>query len=392
MNDSKSHRNRIADHISSLPRSGIRDFFELVNSMDDVVSLGIGEPDFVTPWRIREATVYALERGHTSYTSNLGLRTLREEVCRYVPKRFNVQYDPETECIITVGVSEALDLAFRALINPGEEVIYHEPCYVSYAPSITMAHGVPVAVPTKEENDFSLDPADVEAAVTPNTKLLVLNFPNNPTGGDLDDEKKKALAEIAVANDLIVITDEIYSELTYGAQTPSIAAYQGMRDRTLLLHGFSKAHAMTGYRVGYACGPNDLVEAMMKIHQYTMLCASIIAQEAGVEALRHGERDMQAMRDEYRQRRNVITNRLNEAGLICRKPAGAFYVFPRITETGLSSEEFARQLLEKKKVAVVPGTAFGNSGEGYVRCSYATSMEEINEAMDRIQDFVHELA
>lgn len=391
MSDSKSPHNRIAAHISKLPRSGIRDFFELVNAMDDVISLGIGEPDFVTPWRIREAAIYALEKGHTSYTSNLGLLSLRKVICEYAEKEFNCTYNPQTECIITVGVSEALDLILRAILNPGDEVIYHEPCYVSYSPSIIMAHAVPVAVKTKEEDSFSLDPAAVEAAITPKTKVLLLNFPNNPTGANLSPEQKKQLAEIAVKNDLLVITDEIYAELTYDERCQSIAAFPGMRERTILLHGFSKAYAMTGFRLGYACGPQELIEAMMKVHQYSMLCASIIAQEAGIEAFSNTETEMLDMKEEYEQRRNIIVKRLNDMGLNCFKPSGAFYVFPRIKDTGLSSAEFAQRLLSEKKVAVVPGTAFGACGEGYIRCAYAASTKEIETAMSRIEEFLADI-
>ncbi len=391
MSGSKSRPDRVARHIQQLPRSGIRDFFELVNSMDDVVSLGIGEPDFVTPWRIREATVYALERGHTSYTSNLGLRSLRDEVCRNVDQLFGVEYSSDSECIITVGVSEALDIVLRACLNPGDRVVYHEPCYVSYGPSVRMAHAEPDSVQTFAEDGFALKPEAVEEAITPETKVLLLNFPNNPTGADLSADAKAAIAELAVKHDLIVITDEIYSELTYGERTPSVAAWPGMRERTVLLHGFSKAHAMTGYRIGYACGPEDLIGAMMTIHQYSMLCASVIAQEAALEALRYGGDDVAAMREEYRQRRNVIVQELNDVGLPCCMPQGAFYVFPRIADTGLTSEEFARRLLEEQRVAVVPGTAFGACGEGHVRCSYATSMREIEEAMGRIKTFLSDL-
>lgn len=391
MNDSKLSRNWVADHIARLPRSGIRDFFELVNTMDDVISLGIGEPDFVTPWHVREATIYALQKGFTSYTSNLGYMPLRRSVCRYVAERFGPGYDPATECLITVGVSEGLDLALRALLNPGDEVVYHEPCYVSYAPSIAMAHAVPVAVVTKEETEFALDPAAVEAAITPKTKVLLLNFPSNPTGAGLTAEDKARLADIAVRHDLLVISDEIYEELTYGERTPSIATLPGMRERTLILNGLSKAHAMTGYRIGYACGPQALVEAMMKIHQYSMLCVSSIAQAAAIEALENGDGPRREMLREYEQRRNVIVKRLNALGLPCLMPRGAFYVFPRIAGTGLSSNDFARRLLEQQKVAVVPGTAFGASGEGYVRCAYATGLEDIEEAMRRIGRFLDSL-
>ncbi len=391
MNDSKSHHNRVARHISELPRSGIRDFFELVNNVEGVVSLGIGEPDFVTPWHIREATIYALDKGHTSYTSNLGLLSLRQACCRYVADNFGVDYAPENECIITVGVSEALDILLRAILNPGDEVIYHEPCYVSYAPTIRMAHATPVPVVTRAENGFAVPASEVEAKVTPKTKAILLNYPNNPTGGNLSLDDKKAIAKIAVENDLIVITDEIYAELTYGEGSPTIASLPGMRERTVFLHGFSKAYAMTGYRIGYACGPNDLIEAMMKIHQYSMLCASGFAQEAALEALVHGRHEMETMREEYRQRRNVIVKRLNEMGLECTLPEGAFYVFPSIRSTGMSSYDFAMKLLDAKKVAVVPGTAFGECGEGHVRCAYAAGMEQIEVAMTRIHEFLQDV-
>jgi aminotransferase len=381
----------VAQHIQGIPRSGIRDFFELVNTMDDVVSLGIGEPDFVTPWNIREAAMYALRSGFTSYTSNLGMPTLRQAVCRYVREHYGASYDPAGECIITVGVSEALDILFRAVLEPGDEVVYHEPCYVSYPATALMTLAVPKPVPTREEDGFTLDPARVEAAITPRSKILLLNFPNNPTGADISLEQKKGLAKLAVKHDLLVATDEIYSELTYGERTPTLASLPGMKERTVFLAGFSKAFAMTGFRVGYACGPSPLIEAMMKIHQYSMLCASSFAQAAGIEALQDGQREMQRMREEYRQRRNVIVKRLNEMGLPCFMPQGAFYAFPRIRDTGLTAQEFSRRLLEQKRVAVVPGTAFGASGEGYVRCAYAASMEDIETAMTRMAEFVAEL-
>ncbi len=391
MSGSKSCRDRVARHIQGIPRSGIRDFFELVNAMDDVISLGIGEPDFVTPWGIREAAIYALEQGFTSYTSNLGWLACRKAVCRYVEQNYGVRYDPTNECIITVGVSEALDLILRAILEPGDEVIHQEPCYVSYPATVTMTHAVPVAVVTREEDQFSLDPAAVAKAITPRTKALLLNFPNNPTGANLTMGQKRALARLAVRHDLIVLTDEIYSELTYGERTATIASLPGMRERTVFLHGFSKAFAMTGFRLGYACGPRDLIDAMMKIHQYSMLCASSIAQSAGIEALERGTKDMLVMRHEYHQRRNVIVKRLNEMGLPCVMPEGAFYAFPRIAHTGLSSKEFAQRLLQEHRVAVVPGTAFGASGEGYVRCAYAASMPDIEVAMTRMALFVRGL-
>jgi aminotransferase len=385
-------KSRVAEHIAVLPKSGIRDFFELVNSMgSDVISLGIGEPDFVTPWHVRKSVISAMEKGRTGYTSNLGMLSLREEISIYVEKYYNVKYDPKTECIITVGVSEALDLILRAIITPGDEIIYHEPCYVSYSPEIRMAHGVPVPVVTKEENSFALDPKDFEKAITPKTKAILLNFPCNPTGASLTPENVREIANIAIKHDLIVITDEIYSELTYDGNHVSIASMPGMRERTIFLHGFSKAYAMTGFRMGYACGPAHLIDAMMKIHQYSMLCASIIAQEASIEALQHGRGEMEKMKAEYCRRRNMIVKRLNEIGLKCVMPKGAFYVFPNITSSGLSSKEFATRLLQEEKVAVVPGTAFSEFGEGYVRCAYATSFENIEEAMNRIEKFVKKI-
>jgi len=380
---------RIADHVRNIPRSGIRDFFEIVQSMKDVISLGIGEPDFVTPWHIREAAVYSLEKGKTGYTSNLGTPRLRRSIAAYVEKHFSVSYNPHDEIIVTVGVSEAIDLALRALLNPGDEVLYHEPCYVSYGPSIRLAGGVPVPVATRGEDEFSLRAADLEKAVTKKTRLLMLNFPTNPTGAVMPVEELKKIASFAVKHDLVVLTDEIYSELTYD-ELPhhSIAALPGMKERTVFLHGFSKAFAMTGWRIGYACGPADIIEAMMKIHQYSMLCAPIMAQEAAVEALERGTRSMERMRDEYRLRRNFIVSSLNDAGIPCHLPKGAFYVFPDISGTGLTSREFSLKLLETKNVAVVPGTAFGPCGEGYVRCSYATAMDQIKIAVERIADFV----
>ena len=380
---------RIADHVRNIPRSGIRDFFEIVQSMKDVISLGIGEPDFVTPWHIREAAIYSLEKGRTGYTSNLGSPKLRRAISGYVSKHFSAEYNPHDEIIVTVGVSEAIDIALRALLNPGDEVLYHEPCYVSYSPSILLAGGVPVPVATRADDEFSLKASDLEKAVTKKTRVLMLNFPTNPTGAVLPLEELKKIAAFAVKHDLVVLTDEIYSELTYD-ETPhhSIAALPGMKERTVFLHGFSKAFAMTGWRIGYACGPADIIEAMMKIHQYSMLCAPIMAQEAAFEALERGARSMERMKEEYRLRRNFIVSSLNDAGIPCHLPKGAFYIFPDIRTTGLTSREFSLKLLESKHVAVVPGTAFGPSGEGYVRCSYATAMDQIKEATKRIADFV----
>jgi aminotransferase len=386
-----ARREFIADHVRRIPRSGIRDFFEIVQSMSDVISLGIGEPDFVTPWHIREAAIYALERGKTGYTSNLGAPALRREIARHVQEHYGVAYDGMTEVLVAVGVSEAIDIALRAIINPGDEVIYHEPCYVSYSPSIALAHGKAVAVSTRAADGFTLRAADLARAITPRTKAVMLNFPTNPTGGTLPRAEQEAIARLCIERDILVLTDEIYSELTYSRDHQSIASIPGMRERTIFLHGFSKAFAMTGFRIGYACAPAALTEAMMRIHQYSMLCASIIAQEAALEALRNGRAAMEHMRDEYERRRNFLVARFNAMGLSCHEPRGAFYVFPSIRSTGLSSREFALKLLEEEKVAVVPGDAFGPGGEGYVRCSYATGMEQIQVAVERIGRFLQRL-
>ncbi len=384
-------RNPVAEHVQRIPRSGIRDFFEIVQSMTDVVSLGIGEPDFVTPWHIREAAIYSLEQGRTGYTSNLGAPKLRKAIARYVATHFGVSYDPANEVIVTVGVSEAIDIAIRAILNPGDEVLYHEPCYVSYNPSIVLAHGKPVRISTSAENGFALKAADVRRAITPRTRALMLNFPTNPTGAVLPRSDQEEIAEVCIEHDLVVLTDEIYSELTYEGQHETIASLPGMRERTIFLHGFSKAFAMTGWRIGYACAPAGLTEAMMRIHQYSMLCASIMSQEAALEALEHGREPMLAMREQYLRRRNFLTHQFHEMGLSCAVPKGAFYLFPSIAPTGLTSREFALRLLEEEKVAVVPGDAFGPGGEGFVRCSYATGMDQIETAAARIRAFVGRL-
>jgi aminotransferase len=381
----------VAAHVKAIPRSGIRDFFEIVQTMDDVISLGIGEPDFVTPWRIREAAIYSLEKGRTGYTSNLGLLRLRKEIANYVQRNYGVAYDGPTEVLVTVGVSEALDTALRAVLNPGDEVLYHEPCYVSYAPSIALAHGVAVAVETRAEHGFRLRAQDIAAKLTPRSKVLMLNFPCNPTGATLDRAELEKIAALARDHNLLVLTDEIYSELSYEGGHVSIAALPGMRERTIFLHGFSKAFAMTGFRVGYACAPRELTEAMMKIHQYSMLCAPITSQEAALEALLNGHDDMVAMREQYRARRNFLVSSFNDLGLPCRKPEGAFYLFPSVRETGLTAHEFAVRLLQEERVAVVPGTAFGPSGDGHVRCSYATAMDQLEIAVERIGRFVARL-
>jgi len=378
----------ISQVVSAIPRSGIRDFFDIVQSMKDIISLGVGEPDFVTPWHIREAAIYALERGRTGYTSNLGLLSLREAISASVHKHFKVGYDPVREILIGVGVSEAMDLAFRAIINPGDEVIYHEPCYVSYSPGIALAGGVPVAVSCRPEDAFSVTAAAIEMAVTPRSKALVLNFPTNPTGGTMGRAELQKIAALVMRYSLLVITDEIYSELTYEGEHVSIAALPDMKERTIFLHGFSKAYAMTGFRIGYACGPAAIIDAMMRIHQYSMLCASIISQEAALEAIQHGEADTIEMREQYRARRNFIVSAFNEMGLPCHLPRGSFYAFPRIQSTGLSSKDFARKLLEAEKVACVPGSAFGPTGEGYLRCCFATALDRIEIATERMARFV----
>lgn len=391
MKDSKSPRDLVARHLRDVPRSGIRDFFDIVSARKDVISLGIGEPDFVTPWHIREASMFALDRGATTYTANLGLLELRKWIAAYVSRTYGVDYDPEREILITVGVSEALDLAVRALVNPGDEVLYHEPCYVAYAPVVIFSHGKPVAVNTSADNDFRLTRELLEPHVTERTKALMLNFPNNPTGAVLERGDVESLARFAQDRDLTVITDDIYSELTYEGTPMTIAAVPGMKERTIFLGGFSKAWAMTGFRIGFACAPPELTEAMMKIHQYTMMCAPILSQLAAVEALKNGAADVAQMREEYRRRRNFICNSLNDIGLPCHMPKGAFYAFPYVGGRGLSSKEFSLRLLDEEQVACVPGTAFGACGEGYIRCSYATEMDAIKEAMVRMARFVKRL-
>ena len=391
MNASPSLRSRLNTVVRDIPRSGIRDFFDIVTTMKDVISLGIGEPDFDTPWHVRESTVFALERGATHYTSNLGYLELRKALSKYVSKHFGAEYNPESEILVTVGVSEALDLALRALINPGDEVLYHEPCYVSYRATILFAGGIPLAVETKAENGFRLTRAMLEAKCTPKTKVLMLNFPNNPTGAIMSRQDLEDIAAFAQERDLIVITDEIYAELTYDAPHTSIVSLPGLRDRTIFLHGFSKAWAMTGFRLGYACGPAELIEAMMKIHQYTMLCASSLAQKAAIEALTRPDIDVGEMVNEYRRRRNYIASAFAEMGLECHRPLGAFYAFPSVAKFKLPAKEFAMRFLHEERVAVVPGTAFGDCGEGFVRCAYATSLDNIKEAMVRLRRFIGKL-
>lgn len=387
----KSTRNTyISKTVSALKPSGIRRFFDLAAEMDDVISLGVGEPDFVTPWHIREAAIQSIEEGYTSYTPNAGIPELRQEISNYVKTRFQVEYAP-SEIIVTLGASSAIDTAMRTIIDPGDEVIVVEPCFVSYSPTVTLAGGVPVTVQALKENDFKVLPEQIEAVITEKTKALMICFPNNPTGTMLNKHELEALAEIAKKHDLIVISDEIYAELTYDEEFTSMAAIPGMRERTILVNGFSKAFAMTGWRLGYVCAPAEFTSAMLKVHQYALMCASTMSQYAGVEALRNGKESVAKMVSSYRQRRNFIVNSFNEMGLSCHIPGGAFYAFPSIESTGLSSQEFAERLLKEKSVAVVPGDVFGESGEGHIRCSYATSMEELREAMKRIKEFVDAL-
>lgn len=389
--NSTSPHDRVAGHLRDLPRSGIRDFFDIVSSRKDVISLGVGEPGFVTPWHIREASMYALEHGATSYTANLGLLSLRKVISSYLDGYFGLSYNPESEVLITVGVSEALDLAFRAVLEPGDEVLYHEPCYVSYAPVIQMAHGVPVPISTREENGFSLTLEDLKGKVTPKTKILMVNFPTNPTGATLSAEQAKDIADFVKEHDLLLITDEVYAELTYDHEHFSPATQPDMKDRTIFLHGFSKAWAMTGFRLGFACAPEPLLEAMMKIHQYTMLCAPILSQKAATEALQNPGEDIQRMKTAYIKHRNYIHESLEAMGLQSRPAKGAFYAFPGIQHLGMASKEFAYALLEAENVAVVPGSAFGASGEGFIRCSFATSFDQIKEACFRMTRFVSSL-
>ena len=372
----------------SVPPSGIRKFFDLASQMENVISLGVGEPDFITPWHRIESSFYSAERGHTSYTSNLGLLELRQAISDYLEAKHGVGYDPGDEVLVTTGVSEALDLAVRTLVSPGDEVIVVEPCYVSYKACVLLAGGTPVIVDTYVDNGFRVTAEDIASRLSDRTRAIVLSYPNNPTGAVMDCATLQQIAELAKAKDLIVISDEIYSELTYEGTHTCIAALPGMRERTVLLNGFSKAYAMTGWRIGYACGNKHIIGGMMKIHQYTMLCAPIIAQKAAVEALRYGEDVKQRMAAEYDQRRRFVVERLNEIGLTCFEPTGAFYAFPSIAASGMTSEEFCNALLREQSVAVVPGNAFGACGEGFVRCSYAASLQEISEAIVRMAQFL----
>ncbi|MDY3982700.1 MAG: aminotransferase class I/II-fold pyridoxal phosphate-dependent enzyme [Veillonellaceae bacterium] len=389
MKEQLDWKRRLSPAVNSIQPSSIRRFFDIASKMEDVISLGVGEPDFVTPWNIRESCVYGLEKGYTSYTANRGLPELRKEIVNKYKRQYDVTYDWETDVLVTVGVSEALDLAMRALLAPGDEVLIPEPCYVSYQATARLAGGVPITVPAKIENEFRITPDELEPYVTDKTKILVIGYPNNPTGAIMSRDDLLAIAKFAEKHDLIVISDEIYSALTYTEQGPiCFASLPGMKERTLVMDGFSKAYAMTGWRVGYVCGNPTLIAAMTKIHQYTMLCASIMAQMAATEALRNAEDSMKAMVKEYNRRRKLIYNGFVKMGLPCFEPKGAFYIFPDISPTGLTSEEFAEQLLEEEHVALVPGNAFGASGEGHIRCSYATAIDKISEALVRINRFV----
>lgn len=381
-------KERLSTTVQQLKPSGIRRFFDLAASMDNVISLGVGEPDFVTSWAVREASILSLERGYTSYTANAGLLELRFEIMKYMKRNFNVSYDYQDDIIVTVGGSQALDITMRALINPEDEIIVVEPNFVSYSPLISLAGGVPVAIETTAETEFKLQPRQIEEVITSNTKALLLCSPNNPTGSSLSKEELQTIADIVIKHDLLVITDEIYAELTYDEEFTSIASLEGMKERTIIISGFSKGFAMTGWRLGYICAPTEIAKAMLKIHQYTMMCAPTMAQYGAIEALQNGQHDVEEMRKSYRRRRNYMVKSLNQIGLECHSPGGAFYVFPSIKKTGLSSEEFAEQLLLEERVAVVPGNVFGKGGEGHIRCSYASSMESLEESIKRISRFV----
>lgn len=384
-------RDYLSPLVKDIPPSGIRKFFDLVSESKDIISLGVGEPDFVTPWHVREACVYSLEQGRTTYTHNAGLPELREEIADYLYRNFQVKYEPSNEIVVTVGGSEAIDLALRSLIEPGDEILVPEPCYISYSPITAITGGKPVGIETFAANNFKLTAEALKAKLTPRSKVLILCYPSNPTGGIMTYEEMLPIAKVAEEHDLIVITDEIYAELTYGQKHASFASLPGMKDRTILISGFSKAFAMTGWRMGYACGHPDLIGAMLKIHQYTVMCAPVMGQIAALEALRHGMDEKDKMIESYNQRRRLVVKGFREIGLECHEPQGAFYAFPSIASTGLTSEEFAQRLLLEGKVAAVPGHVFGQGGEGFLRCSYATSVQQLTEALHRIGDFVHKL-
>ncbi len=384
-------RNPLADRVVDIPFSGIRKFFDIVSEMPEAISLGVGEPDFDTPWHIRDEGIYSLEKGRTFYTSNSGLKELRQEIANYLKRRQNLEYDAMKEVLITVGGSEAIDIGMRVMLNPGEEVLIPQPSYVSYEPCVVLAGGVPVIIDLKEENDFRLTAKELSDAITEKTKILVLPFPNNPTGAILEEKDLREIAKICVEKDIFVMSDEIYAELTYKEKHISIAQMPGMQERTILINGFSKAYAMTGWRLGYACGPADIIEQMLKVHQYAIMCAPTTSQYAAVEALKNGDEDVQEMREAYNQRRRYLVHEFQEMGLKCFEPFGAFYIFPSIQEFGMTSDEFATRFLMEEKVAVVPGTAFGACGEGFLRISYAYSLENLKVAIGRLRDFVERL-
>lgn len=384
-------RNPLSDKIVNIQPSGIRKFFDIVNEMKDAISLGVGEPDFDTPWRIREEGIYSLERGRTFYTSNAGLKELKDEISKYLERKIQVSYDPASEIVVTVGGSEGIDIAMRAMLNPGDEVLIPQPSYVSYLPCAVLADGVPVVIPLQEKNKFKLTREELEEKITDKTKILVLPFPNNPTGSIMTKVDLEPIAEAVVEHDLFVISDEIYSELTYGTDHVSIASFPGMRERTIVINGFSKGFAMTGWRLGYACGPAPILEQMLKIHQYAIMCAPTNSQYAAVEGLRNCEDEVQEMRKAYNQRRRYLLHEFQRMGLQCFEPEGAFYMFPGIQEFGMTSEEFATRFLEEEKVAVVPGTAFGDCGEGFLRISYAYSLDDLKVAIGRLENFITKL-
>ena len=384
-------RNPLADKVVEIKPSGIRKFFDIVSEMKDAISLGVGEPDFDTPWHIRDEGIYSLEKGRTFYTSNAGLKELRQEICNYMKRKNNIEYDPMKEVLITVGGSEAIDMGLRAMVNPGDEVLIPQPSYVSYEPCAILAGATPVIINLKAENEFRLTAEELEAAITDKTKILILPFPNNPTGAIMEKKDLEAIAEVIIKHDIFVMSDEIYAELSYKEKHVSIASLPGMKERTILINGFSKAYAMTGWRLGYACGPAEIIKQMTKIHQFAIMCAPTTSQYAAVEALKNGDADIEEMRTAYNQRRRYLMNAFKEMDLECFEPYGAFYVFPCIKEFGMTSEEFATRFLEEEKVAVVPGTAFGDCGEGFLRISYAYSMENLKVAIGRLQHFVERL-
>ncbi len=384
-------RNPLADVIVNVKPSGIRKFFDLVSEMKDAISLGVGEPDFDTPWHIRDEGIYSLEKGRTFYTSNAGLKELKEEIAAYLKRRIHVEYDPAKEILVTVGGSEGIDIAMRAMLNPGDEVLIPQPSYVSYEPCALLAGGTPVIIELKEENEFRLTAQELLSSITEKTKLLVLPFPNNPTGAIMEKEDLEAIAKVIIEKDIFVLSDEIYSELSYKGEHVSITSFPGMQQRTILINGFSKAYAMTGWRLGYTCGPKEIIEQMFKIHQFAIMCAPTTSQYAAVEALKKGDEDVARMREAYDQRRRYLMHAFKEMGLQCFEPYGAFYVFPCIKEFGMTSEAFASRFLEEEKVAVVPGTAFGDCGEGFLRISYAYSLENLKIALERLKNFIERL-